>query len=368
MDGSNDRSPLLIIDLFIIFVFLSIGGAYLSLLYYFPAIGAGLSFIFLLWRYCFSQSKVQIPKNSNYTTAIIGTGFSGINAAIECKNNGIPFFLFEKNSSIGGTWRENTYLGCECDVASHVYSFSFELNPNWTRKYSGQSEILEYLNFVVNKYNLLPLIKFQCNVISSTWIEKEQLWELKYENGKKEIIIEKFRFIITGTGALNRPNIPNEFKEGLKVFQGKSFHTAYWDNEYDFKDKRIGIIGSAASALQVVPNVSKLTSKTYVFQRTPNWIFPKENYTYSSRVKDIFNFFPFLMKIYRLFLYIHNECLFWLLFTSGPVNKNISEMVKNFLFKFFKDDKDLAKKFIPNYEIGCKRILVSDNFGMFITN
>jgi cation diffusion facilitator CzcD-associated flavoprotein CzcO len=363
MDMCREDFPLKdsYVDGFIIAFMVSCVVAFLSFAYYFP-----IPVLTLIgWYYWFHTKNFPANLVDNYKVAIIGTGFSGLNAAIECKNAGIPFVVFERNSEIGGTWWENTYLGCECDVASHLYSFSFELNPNWSRKFSNQREILQYMKHCVQKYGLSENIRLKHKVTCGTWDEKNAVWVVEYENANGEKCVENFRFIIAGTGPLNRPNTPMEFQEGLRTFRGQCFHTAQWDGDCDLKGKRVAVIGSAASALQVVPHLCNIAAETFVFQRTPNWIFPKENYSYSNVAKAMFAYVPFAMRFYRWYIYFHNESLFWLLFSGGWRNEKVRELVQKFLVGYFQDAK-LANSFTPTYEIGCKRILLSDNLGMVL--
>lgn len=305
-----------------------------------------------------NSKKITVSNPNEFKVAIIGAGFSGINAAIECKRFGIPFVLFEKDKDIGGTWWANKYPGCECDIASHLYSFSFELNPNWSKKYSGQEEIRNYIKHCTKKYNIEEDIKTSHKVNQMTWDQSEKKWILEIENEKMEVFKDNFRFVILGSGPLSKPNIPKQFNEGLNIFKGCYFHTAQWREDFEPTGRKIAIIGNAASALQLVPKIANETKELFIFQRTANWVIPKLDYYYPSYVKTIFRYVPFLMTLHRWYIYWTNEITLQAVLKKGKLNNELRDKISNFIQDYF-DDKDLAKKLTPNFEVGCKRILLS---------
>ena len=202
--------------------------------------------------------------------AIIGSGFAGLLMGVKLKEAGIhDFTIYEKEKSLGGTWHVNTYPGCACDVQSHLYSFSFELNPNWSRTFSDQNEIWQYLEFCADKYKLRPHIKFRTAVREAIFDEKEEVWHITTEAGDTD----RVQILVTATGGLSIPSYPDI--KGLNEFQGARFHTAEWDNNYDFTGKNVAVIGTGASAIQLVPQITPGSKQVYLFQRTPPWVLPK---------------------------------------------------------------------------------------------
>ena len=173
--------------------------------------------------------------------------------------------IFERAAEVGGTWRDNIYPGCACDIPSHLYSFADELNPNWSRAFSTQPEILEYIKGVVEKHDLRKKIRFNSDVVGLKFIEEHGLWEITTRDGK----VTRVKLAISATGPLNRPNTP-KFK-GMEQFAGKVFHSAEWDKSYDLRGKRVAVIGTGASSIQIVPNIAPIVDQLTVFQRTAAW-------------------------------------------------------------------------------------------------
>ena len=209
----------------------------------------------------------------DHEVVIIGTGFSGIGAAIKLKEAGIEdFVVFDKAQEVAGTWRENTYPGCACDVPSHMYSFSFEQNPDWSEMYAPQPEIREYLEGVTDKYGVRPHLRFGFKALSATWDESAGLWRCVGEgpDGNEEITA---RFLISGIGGLHVPAKPH--LQGLERFEGSAFHSAEWDHSVDLKGKKVAVIGTGASAIQFVPAISREVGQLDLYQRTAPWVLPK---------------------------------------------------------------------------------------------
>ncbi|GAA3911400.1 NAD(P)/FAD-dependent oxidoreductase [Litoribacillus peritrichatus] len=287
--------------------------------------------------------------------AIIGTGFSGICMAIKLLEAGFDsFVLLEKKQEVGGTWRENTYPGCACDVQSHLYSFSFEGNPEWSKVFSGWEEIKQYILECVEKYNLRQFIKFEYEVQSAEFNEDQGLWTISDIQGEQLIA----RSFVMGTGPLHvpaKPKIP-----GLDSFKGKVFHSAEWDHSFSFRGKKIASIGTGGSAIQYVPEVAKVVDELYVYQRTPAWVMPRNERSYTEIEKWLFRTLPPVRKLYRSMLYWINESR--LLPMKNPkVAKVVSGAAKLHIKKSIKDP-ELRKKLTPDYTIGCKRILISNQY------
>lgn len=286
---------------------------------------------------------------------VIGTGFAGLGSAIKLKQAGMSFAVIEKSSGVGGVWKANTYPGAQCDVQSHLYSFSFEQYPYWSRAYGMQKEILDYLEHCAQKYEINPHIKFNTEVIGAQWNENEQLW--KVNTNKGETLKAKALFL--AAGGLSRPSYP--IITGREKFKGKMFHSAEWDHSADISGKKIIVIGSAASAIQIVPAIAPHVKKLTILQRTPSWVLPKEDFAYSGLDQWMFKTFPAMQWASR-------EAFYWRLewramaFTHAPfLLHSLQDWAEKYIRKTVKDPV-LAEKVVPKYTIGCKRILLSNDF------
>ena len=206
----------------------------------------------------------------DYQVGIVGAGFSGLVAALRLKKSGRnSFVIFERSSDVGGTWRENTYPGCACDVASPLYCFADEPKANWSRLYSSQPEILNYIKEVVQNTGLYKHIQFNTEIIDAIFHKESGTWTVTDEKGRSVSV----GLLILGTGSLNRSNIPNF--AGLSTFKGKWIHSSQWDNNYDLTGKKVAVIGTGASAIQIIPSIASIVSQLFVFQRTPAWVTPR---------------------------------------------------------------------------------------------
>jgi cation diffusion facilitator CzcD-associated flavoprotein CzcO len=292
---------------------------------------------------------------------IVGTGFSGIGMAIQLKAAGFnDFVILEKANEIGGTWRDNTYPGAACDVKSHLYSFSFEPNPDWSRVFSGQKEILAYLKHCVIKYSLLPHIQFNWEMKGAAFQDNEQSWHV--ESTKGEIL--NARFLILGNGPLHLPNMPDI--QGLTDFKGTVFHSARWNHAYDLKGKNVAVIGTGASAIQFVPEIVPLVNQLFLFQRTAPWVLPKPDGEISNRKKTLYRNFPFIRQLNRALIYVVNE----LSVLGFSLNKNILKYAERIAASYLKrkvKDEELRKKLTPTFHFGCKRVLLSNNYLQSLT-
>lgn len=290
------------------------------------------------------------------TVAIIGTGFGGICAAIKLKEAGINnITMFEKADRLGGTWRDNTYPGAACDVPSHLYSFSFEKKHDWTRKFAEQAEILAYLHHCAQKYKLLPHIRFNTEIESATFDETEGVWVIHTNKGEQY----KASILISACGQLNRPAYPKI--KGLDSFAGTQFHSARWNHDYDLKGKNVAVIGTGASAIQFVPPVVKQAEKVFLFQRTPPWILKKPDRAYLSIEKTLFKYLPFYQLLHRAQIYWWNEVRFLAFRKNSIFNDIFSAVVKRNLENSIKDPV-LKAKLTPDYPVGCKRILITNDY------
>lgn len=308
---------------------------------------------------------------TNTSVVIIGAGISGICCAIDMirknKNKSRDFVILEKGSHIGGTWNDNKYPGCCCDVWSHLYSYSFEPNPYWTRKYPGQEEIHAYLVSICEKWGLYKHIRFNTSVDEAVWDDATSQWRVAVTvSGEKTAqyganYTINGDFLISGVGQLNMPRYPDI--EGLDKFQGKTMHSARWDWSYPLAGKRIGIIGSGATAAQIIPEVSKVASSVTVFQRTPNWIIPREDEPISPIMHAALDYIPGLRSRYRALLMDIRESLYDSTIVKGTEGNDVlREWATAFMHKQVPNRPDLWEKLTPNYSPGCKRILISDDF------
>ena len=292
----------------------------------------------------------------DYDIAIIGAGFAGLGMAIRLKKAGYDsFVVFERGKQVGGTWRDNTYPGCGCDVASHLYSFSFEPNANWTRRFSKQPEILAYLQDCVSKNKLEPHLQLNTEIFGVIFNESLGFYTITDSHGKQTTA----RMVVAGLGPLNRPQIPDF--EGLNNFKGPIFHSSNWNHTYDLTGKRVAVIGTGASAIQFVPEIVDKVSKLSLFQRSAPWVIPKPDSEFSDFSKSLFSTLPFIRKTYRGFLYQLNEFI-GLSFMGNKTVKKIAQFQAEQHLKKQVKDSVLRSKLTPNYQIGCKRILVSDNY------
>ncbi|MGC5779074.1 flavin-containing monooxygenase [Methylobacterium sp. NFXW15] len=287
---------------------------------------------------------------------IVGAGFSGIAMAIRCRQAGIgPITLIEKGAGIGGTWRENTYPGAACDVPSHLYSLSFAPKADWSRLYAKQPEIESYLQDVADEHGLMPLIRFGTTLRRAAWDEARSLW--RAETDKGEILA---RAIVSGAGGLHHPSFPNI--PGRENFAGSSFHTAAWDHSVDLTGRKVGVIGTGASAIQVVPELAGRAGHLTVFQRTPPWIMPKNDRPIPQERKDRYARFPLtrLLERWRLFWRLEFPALVGFTRVS-KVTDQAEAMARHHLRKAV-PDRALREKLTPRYRFGCKRVLLSDDY------
>lgn len=288
--------------------------------------------------------------------AVIGTGFAGICMGIKLIQAGIrDFVILERSDRIGGTWRDNTYPGAACDVVSHLYSYSFEPNPNWSRMFAQQSEILEYTRHCVDRYGLSPYIRFGHEVLGGTFDEEGSLWHI-HLRGREDLLADIW---VNGMGPLNRavmPDIP-----GLDSFQGAAFHSSHWNHGVDLNGKRVAVIGTGASAIQIVPNIVGAVKELHLFQRTPAWVIHKPDRPMRAWERQMFRTLPFTQQLYRNFFYWLNEATVIALAKKPKLTSIIRRMALRHMDRAGLD-RDLKRKLTPDYTIGCKRILPSNDY------
>lgn len=287
---------------------------------------------------------------------VLGTGFSGIGAAIRLAARGIrDVVLLERAASLGGTWRDNTYPGCACDVPSHLYSFSFEPKADWTRAYSPQEEIRAYLEAVAKKHDLLPKMRFGRNVETARWDEERAVWTLTTDTGETFV----GRVLVSGIGALSNPAYADV--RGLDRFRGKTFHSATWDHAYPLRGKRVGVIGTGASAIQFVPAIQPEVAHLTLFQRTAPWVLPKPDRAYSALERLAFERLPGRRFLHRQAIYWRNE-LFGSMFSKAPRTMALAATIGKWHIARAVRDPSLRALLTPTYLPGCKRILLSNDY------
>jgi cation diffusion facilitator CzcD-associated flavoprotein CzcO len=290
----------------------------------------------------------------HHRIAIVGTGFSGLGMAIKLKEEGEEdFVLLERADDIGGTWRDNTYPGCRCDVPSHLYSFSFAPNPNWSSTFSPQSEILDYLKDCAERYGVMPHVRFETELESAAWDDETQLWRIATSSGQLTAEV-----LIAAQGPLSDPSLPEV--PGLDSFEGTAFHSAQWDWEHDLTGERVAVIGTGASAIQFVPEIQPKVAKLHVLQRTAPWVIPHRNRPMKRWERAIYRLFPPAQLAMRAGIYWARES-FVLQFRHRAIGKLLERIPMMHMNKQIKDP-ELRKRLTPDYSIGCKRILPTDEW------
>ncbi|WHT17721.1 NAD(P)/FAD-dependent oxidoreductase [Crossiella sp. CA-258035] len=287
--------------------------------------------------------------------AVIGTGFAGLAMAIRMKQRDITdFVLLERAQEVGGTWRDNTYPGAACDVPSHLYSFSFAPNPNWTRSFSPQPEIWRYLRRTAREHGVYPHIRFGHDVERADWDEARGRWIVRTSQGTFAA-----KVLVSGMGPLCEPQLPDI--KGLDTFQGHAFHSARWDHDYDLTGKKVAVIGTGASAIQFVPQIQPKVERLRLFQRTAPWVMPRRDRPITSVERTLFRWFPPLQRLVRAAIYWGRET-YVIGFTRQPKMLRLGERwARKNLFRAVKD-KELRKKLLPTFAMGCKRILISNDY------
>ncbi len=289
---------------------------------------------------------------------VIGSGFSGLGMGIELQRRGVDFLILEKADEIGGTWRDNTYPGCACDIPSHMYSFSFEPKADWTHMWSFQPEIQQYLLGVTDKYGLRRYIEFGAHVDRAMWDDDEKRWHVFSKDGREFVA----QFLISGAGGLHIPLVP-EF-DGLDDYLGAgrtAFHSAQWDHRVDLTGKKVAVIGTGASAIQIVPEIVEDVEELQLYQRTPAWVMPRPNNPIPESVQRVFTNVPGARAAMRTGIYWLHEIVGFAM-TQQPRLLKLGELAGKWNIRRSVKDRELRRKLTPDYRAGCKRILNSDTY------
>ncbi len=296
------------------------------------------------------------PSAAPLRVLIIGAGFAGIGLAIQLKHAGIgDFLLLEKAGDLGGTWRDNRYPGAACDVPSHLYSFSFEPKTDWTRKFAPQAEIFAYQQHCADKYQLRSHIRFNREVASAAFDAEAGVWQVTCTDG------EAFsaQALVSACGQLNRPLLPRI--AGLERFKGEAFHSARWNADFDLNGKRVAVIGTGASAIQFIPQIAPQVAQLHVFQRSAAYVLHKPDRAYRPWEIAVMRRLPWLQTLDRGLKYIQHEARV-LAFTVVP--KLMKAMQLRFRLHLNRSIADPAfrQRLSPDYPMGCKRILISNDY------
>jgi cation diffusion facilitator CzcD-associated flavoprotein CzcO len=287
---------------------------------------------------------------------IVGAGFAGLGMAIALRRAGMESFLvIEKGDDVGGTWRENRYPGCACDIPSHLYSFSFELNPDWSRMYAPQAEIWEYLRRCAKRYGVMGRVRLRTALQEAEWDEAGRLWEVTTQEGERI----RARVLISGMGALHVPHYPD--LPGRERFRGPAFHCANWNSEAPLEGRRVAVIGTGASAIQLVPQLATRAGHIDLYQRTPAWILPRTDFAIAEGWKKRFASVPGLMRLFRIAQFWKLEIRVAGFLGNRWMQAQGEKRARRFLEREVTDPR-LRALLTPNYALGCKRVLISSDF------
>jgi cation diffusion facilitator CzcD-associated flavoprotein CzcO len=291
---------------------------------------------------------------SNVDVAVVGAGFSGLGAAIKLKKAGRDFVVLERGDDVGGTWRDNTYPGCRCDVPSHLYSFSFAPNPDWSASFSPQPEIQEYLRRTAREFGLVPSIHLGTEVREARWDGDARRWRLRTSRGDLTA-----RVLVAGAGPLSEPRLPDI--PGVDRFEGTAFHSAAWRHDHDLAGEHVAVVGTGASAVQLVPHVQRRAAHLTVFQRTPAWVMPRRDRRIGRAERALYRRAPAVQRFLRSSIYWGRES--WILgFAVRPDLMRVAErMALRHLQKQVPDAK-LRAQLTPRYRLGCKRVVLENDF------
>jgi cation diffusion facilitator CzcD-associated flavoprotein CzcO len=302
-----------------------------------------------------TASAAGRPLPERVHVAVVGTGFAGLGTAIRLRQQGIcDFVVLERGHDVGGTWLYNSYPGCACDVPSHMYSFSFAPNPDWSRAFSPQPEIEAYLQRTAREHGVLPHVHLHTELLGARWDEGGQHWHVTTSRG--ELLAD---VLVLGTGGLSDPAVPD--LPGLDSFEGTTFHSATWDHEHDLTGERVAVVGTGASAIQFVPHVQERAASMVLFQRTAPWVMPRRDRAISRAERALYTAVPAAQKLNRAGIYAVRES--WILgFEKNPGIMKVAERIARRHLAKQVPDPVLREKLTPRYRLGCKRVLLSNDY------
>src|SRR4051812_30096386 len=284
------------------------------------------------------------------TVAILGAGAGGIAMGIRLKRAGYDFTIYERSDGVGGTWRDNTYPGAACDVPSHLYSFSFELNPWWSRTYATQPEILAYIERCTDQYGVRPHVRTNTAIVDARWDEYAQEWQLRADNDQTFTA----DVVVSALGMLNIPHVPDI--PGAERFRGRAFHSARWDHSKSVAGERVASIGTGASAIQYVPAIAPEVEQLTVFQRSPIWITPRLDRAYAPEEQRRFARVPLAARRHRWQIWwTYQRATF---VAASEQTEQQTALARSYLERKIADP-ELRAKLTPDFPVGCKRPLIS---------
>lgn len=299
-----------------------------------------------------SQAEAVVSRSE---VLIIGAGFAGLGSAIRLRQQGIEdIVILERATDVGGTWRDNTYPGAACDIPSNLYSFSFAQNPDWSRSFSGGSEILRYVHHLADHYQLRPLVRFEHNVESMQYDEQQGVWRVQTSKGLFE-----GRSIVMAQGPLSNASLPKI--TGIEDYQGHKIHSAMWDHDYDFTGKRVAVVGTGASGIQIIPELVRKAGFVKVFQRTPGWVLPRPDFETPAWNKALFRRLPASQDALRKALYLFHESVALGIIWDTPLT-GLVERIGRMHLRMQVKDRWLRRQLTPDFRIGCKRVLMSSDY------
>ncbi len=285
---------------------------------------------------------------------VVGAGFGGLAAARALKASGEDFAVLERECEVGGVWRDNTYPGCACDIPSHLYALSFAPNPRWTRAFSGQPEIRDYLRRVAREHGLLSHIRFGCSLLEAAWDDTAQLWRIETSSGPLTAGV-----LIDASGPIAEPSVPR--LPGLEAFAGEVFHSARWNHDADLTGRNVVVVGTGASAIQFVPAIQPLVGRMTVVQRTAPWVTPRMDRATTRFERRLYAAAPWLQRAVRQRQYLLRELVTWKIMVSPRVRRVATRVALRHLRRQVADQA-LRQRLTPDFELGCKRILISGDW------
>jgi cyclohexanone monooxygenase len=293
---------------------------------------------------------------TSLSIGIIGAGPGGLALGILLGRAGFhDFTIFDREEDVGGTWRINTYPGLACDVKSHLYSYSFDLNPNWSRLWSGQPEILAYFQRCADKYGLRPHLRLRTDIRAARWDEETQRWCLTTAEGEQH----HFDVVVSAVGLFTRPLMPELVEQ--EPFAGTVMHSSRWDHSVPLDGARVAVLGTGSTASQLVPELAKVADKVYSVQRSPTWILPKPDRHYTRRERWAFANLPFAKRLYRTRLWLRSESNISVIEHGSEKTQEFREIALGMLEKSVAD-QELRRKLTPDHPMGCKRLVFSSDY------
>jgi len=300
--------------------------------------------------------RAEVP---HHAVAIIGAGFAGVGLAHLLQRSGRhDVVVLERASEVGGTWRDNTYPGAQCDVPAHLYSFSFAPNPDWTRTYADGAEIQQYLRDCADRFGIRPLLRLDTTVTEVRWDDVQRRWRIS-TTGPDGDAVHTASVVVMATGLLSEPSVPD--LEGLDSFSGVSFHSGAWRHDVDLRGRRVAVVGTGASAVQFVPAIAPVAEHVSVFQRTPPWVVPRSNPPIDARRRARYRRLPLLQRLARAKTFWSRE-LYALALTRRTRWLERGEQLARRHLADQVPDPALRALCTPDYAFGCKRVLLSDDW------